>query len=167
MTKRVLACLAGAFAFLVIGMGSCNSADTTSEETAEAARVPEPAVEPASEPAPVTPSNPMLESQPAVPEPSVSASEPSPQQVWEQTAWVAGKEGKLIQGLDGGEYDPYSVDTIQQVQQALQSAGIYSGPTSGLLDQATMQAIGEFQKNHGLQVCGVPTPNTRELLLEP
>ena len=73
----------------------------------------------------------------------------------------------MIQGLDGGEYDPYSVDTIQQVQQALKSAGIYSGPTSGVLDQATMQAIGEYQKDHGLQLCGVPTPNTRELLLQP
>jgi hypothetical protein len=96
----------------------------------------------------------------------MATSEPSGEQFWEETAWVPGKEGKLVLGLDGGEYDAYSVSTVQEVQQALTAQGLYAGPISGILDQATMQAIGEFQKSNDLQVCGVPTPHTREMLLQ-
>jgi hypothetical protein len=73
---------------------------------------------------------------------------------------------QLIQGLDGGDYEPYAPRVIERVQEALRSQGLYSGEVNGLLDQATMEALGEFQKQHSLQVCGVPTPSTRRVLFQ-
>jgi Putative peptidoglycan binding domain len=163
MTRKYLVCFASLFILIATGVWSCNSSETPGEEApAEAASVPEPVVEPASEPEAVEPSD--TTPQATVAETPMPTAEPSAEQNWEQTVWVAGKEGKLVRGLDGGEYDPYAVSTVQQVQQALKSEGLYDGPVSGILDQATMQAIGEFQKSNNLQVCGVPTARTREAL---
>jgi hypothetical protein len=61
---------------------------------------------------------------------------------------------------------PYAPRVIERVQEALRSQSLYSGEVNGLLDQATMEALGEFQKQHGLQVCGVPTPSTRRVLFQ-
>ena len=72
----------------------------------------------------------------------------------------------LIQGLDGGSYEPYAPRVIERVQEALQSQTLYAGAVNGVLDQATMDSIAQFQEQHGLQVCGVPTPHTRRLLLQ-
>lgn len=47
-----------------------------------------------------------------------------------------------------------------------QAAGLYQGEENGLLDDGTMKAIGEFQEKNDLKVSGVPTPNTRKLLLK-
>jgi hypothetical protein len=62
-------------------------------------------------------------------------------------------------------YDPYKPATIERTQRALRDRGLYSGPISGILDPATMQAIYDFQKaSYHLQMCGVPTPRTRMML---
>jgi peptidoglycan hydrolase-like protein with peptidoglycan-binding domain len=71
----------------------------------------------------------------------------------------------LVKGLDGGAYEPYSPAIVQKVQKALKAAGLYQGEENGILDDGTMKAIGEFQENNDLKVSGVPTPNTRKLLL--
>jgi peptidoglycan hydrolase-like protein with peptidoglycan-binding domain len=71
----------------------------------------------------------------------------------------------LIRGLDGGMYEPYSPALLSKVQEALRAEGLYSGETTGVLDEATMTALGEFQKQHDLQVSGVPSPETRKRLL--
>jgi peptidoglycan hydrolase-like protein with peptidoglycan-binding domain len=78
----------------------------------------------------------------------------------------AAEEVTLIRGLDGGSYEPYSSDLIETVQQALKTLGVYQGEVNGNLDEETMQAIGDFQKSHGLTVSGVPSPHTRKALLE-
>jgi hypothetical protein len=75
------------------------------------------------------------------------------------------REIHLIQGLDGAPYESYLPEVVQQVQQALQEEGYYKGEITGTLDEDTMRALGEFQKEHQLAVTGVPTPRTRELLL--
>ncbi len=76
-------------------------------------------------------------------------------------------EQVLIKGLDGGEYQPYHPALVTRVQEALKTAGLYQGEISGKLDEETMQALGEFQKQNGLGVTGIPTPKTRALLLKP
>jgi peptidoglycan hydrolase-like protein with peptidoglycan-binding domain len=72
----------------------------------------------------------------------------------------------LIKGLDGGTYEPYSPDVIEKVQASLKDTGFYAGEINGELDEATMNAIGEFQKENQLTVSGVPSPSTRRLLVE-
>jgi peptidoglycan hydrolase-like protein with peptidoglycan-binding domain len=72
----------------------------------------------------------------------------------------------LVKGLDGGTYEPYSPAIVQRVQKALKAAGLYQGEENGILDDGTMKAIGDFQEKNGLKVSGVPTPNTRKLLLK-
>jgi hypothetical protein len=81
-----------------------------------------------------------------------------------RNVWAAGKEGVALAGLDGGLYDPYLPSVIVKVQEALTARGLYRGEAHGYLDEETMLALGEFQKDHGLQVCGVPTPQTRRAL---
>ena len=81
-----------------------------------------------------------------------------------QTAWAQGFEGELIMGLDGGLYPPYSATTIRHIQSVMKNRGLYSGPLNGVLDAPTMGSIYTFQEARSLQRCGVPTPNTRNLL---
>lgn len=76
------------------------------------------------------------------------------------------KPSVLVRGLDGGTYEPYNPALVQKVQKALKAAGLYQGEENGLLDDGTMKAIGEFQEKNDLKVSGVPTPNTRKLLLK-
>jgi peptidoglycan hydrolase-like protein with peptidoglycan-binding domain len=73
----------------------------------------------------------------------------------------------LVRGLDDGDYENYYPSVVRKVQNALQSQGLYSGPISGVLDEATMNAIGEYQRAENLQVVGVPTPRTRKALAIP
>lgn len=71
----------------------------------------------------------------------------------------------LIVGLDGGTYQPYKPEVVSKVQAALAQKGFYKGEINGTLDKPTMTAIGEFQKQNGLTVSGVPSPSTRKALL--
>jgi hypothetical protein len=81
--------------------------------------------------------------------------------------WAKGFEGQLIAGLDGEEYEPYRRSTIEFTQRALRERGLYSGAINGILDMPTMKAIYAFQKgSRSLQLCGVPTPLTRSLLMQ-
>lgn len=64
----------------------------------------------------------------------------------------------LIQGLDGGSYEPYSPAVVEKVQGALKDKGLYQGEVNGKLDEATMKAIGEFQKANQLTAIGRITP---------
>jgi hypothetical protein len=82
-----------------------------------------------------------------------------------QTAWAQGFEGRLIMGLDGELYLPYSATTIMHVQSVMKNRGLYAGPLNGVLDAPTMESIYTFQEaTHSLLRCGVPTPRTRKLL---
>lgn len=80
--------------------------------------------------------------------------------------WEEGAVGALVPGLDGAAYDAYAPEVIGEVQQALAGEGIYTGPINHVLDEPTMNAIGEFQEANDIQVTGVPSPMTRERLLE-
>jgi len=82
-----------------------------------------------------------------------------------ETVWAKNFEGKLIAGMDGALYEPYRASTIESIQAALRTRGLYNGPLNGILDRPTMKAIYEFQQaTYSLQVCGVPTPRTRMIL---
>jgi peptidoglycan hydrolase-like protein with peptidoglycan-binding domain len=72
----------------------------------------------------------------------------------------------LIRGLDGGTYKPHSPAVVEKVQTALKEKGLYQGEVIGELDEATMKAVGEFQKANNLTVSGVPSPSMRKLLFE-
>jgi hypothetical protein len=81
------------------------------------------------------------------------------------TAWAKEYVGQLIEGLDGNLYEPYARTTIESVQKALGTRGLYAGPQNGILDRSTMKSIFAYQKaNFTLQRCGVPTPHTRKML---
>ena len=54
---------------------------------------------------------------------------------------------------------------VSSVGLFLEPKRLYNGPINGVLDQDTMEALGKYQETNGLQVCGVPTPRTREALL--
>lgn len=84
--------------------------------------------------------------------------------VAEEQEQESAQDVNLIVGLDGGTYEPYSPSTIREVQTALKAAGVYAGEPNGILDEATMKAIGEYQTENGIQVSGVPSPQTREAL---
>lgn len=85
---------------------------------------------------------------------------------YSDTVWAPGKEQKLMLGLDGGLYEPYRASVVRETQRELKREGFYDGPISGVVDEQTMKALGEFQRDNGLQASGVPTPLTREELFE-
>lgn len=128
--------------------------------------IPEPVAEPVAEPpAPVEPEpepEPPPEPEPE-PEESPTTSTPGP------IRW-AGSKGNgwiMIRGLDDGTYENYYPSVVKDVQMALQAQGLYNGPISGMLDDMTVNALGEFQKANNLHVSGMPTPRTREALKNP
>jgi hypothetical protein len=83
------------------------------------------------------------------------------------TVWAKESQGQSIAGLDGALYDPYRQATIESVQKALRDRGLYPGPVNGILDRPTMKSIYAFQEaNDNLQRCGVPTPHTRQMLMQ-
>jgi len=85
--------------------------------------------------------------------------------VFGQASTSGQEEVNLIKGVDGGLYEPYLPSVVQEVQTALQSSGLYQGDIDGELDEETMQAIAEYQKQNNLMVSGVPSPVTRGSLL--
>ena len=88
------------------------------------------------------------------------------QQQTAETAERGQEEVTLITGLDGAPYEAYVPSAVEGVQTALRNEGFYDGEVDGELDEETMQAIGEFQKQHGVYMSGVPSPETRERLLD-
>ncbi len=121
---------------------------------------------PAAEPEPAekepTPEEPKEESEP---EGSAEAAPAGREGFSTQNMWAPGKQGKLLLGLDGGLYEPYRVRVIEEVQKALKAQGLYAGEVHRYLNEETMKALGEFQKQNELKVSGVPTPRTRKALL--
>ena len=83
---------------------------------------------------------------------------------FKDNVWMEGQVGTLLRGIDGAPYDPYRPTVIEQTQQKLNELGLYDGAVTGVLDENTMQAVGEFQKNNGLHASGVPSPETRKEL---
>jgi hypothetical protein len=83
---------------------------------------------------------------------------------FEDNVWMEGEVGMLLRGVDGAPYPPYRPAVIEQTQEKLKELGMYDGPTSGVLDETTMQAVAEFQKNNGVHPSGVPSPETRKEL---
>jgi murein L,D-transpeptidase YcbB/YkuD len=83
---------------------------------------------------------------------------------FKDNVWMEGQVGTLLRGIDGAPYDPYRPAVIEQTQQKLNELGLYEGAITGVLDESTMQAIGEFQTNNGLHASGVPSPETRKEL---
>lgn len=45
--------------------------------------------------------------------------------------------------------------SVDKIQRALKSAGVYTGPVDGKIGPGTKEAIIEFQKSHGLKADGV------------
>lgn len=70
----------------------------------------------------------------------------------------------LIEGLDGGLYQPYKPSVVRRTQEALKQKGLYAGEVDGVFDEATMRAVGDYQAQHGIVASGVPTPETRKAL---
>ena len=141
----------------------CGPAPEVEEAKTELVAAVEPAV---SERQPVQQPATEPEVEKAEPEESAQARPPAQEQVSEAAhIWAPGKEGKLLLGLDGGDYEPYHPYTVKAVQQALREAGRYAGAVHGVLDKPTMEALGEFQNQNGLKVSGIPTPRTRKALL--
>jgi len=69
-------------------------------------------------------------------------------------------------GLDGRLYEAYRPEIIAALQDRLRLRGLYAGPTNGVLDSPTMNAICRFQAaSLGLEPSGIPTPRTRRLLV--
>jgi len=88
--------------------------------------------------------------------------------MWASAQEVAASEQKekvLITGLDGGQYEDYKAALVTRVQEALKKEGFYTGEVNSELDEATMNALAEYQKKNGLLPSGVPTPQTRKQLL--
>ncbi len=55
-------------------------------------------------------------------------------------------------------------DEVTQLQNALTSAGVYSGPITGYFGQLTQAAVKAFQAKHGLEQVGIVGPLTRSEL---
>ena len=124
---------------------------------------PMPAAEP--EPAEKEPAAEEPEQPESEPEGSAQAAPAGQEGLSTRNVWAPGKEGKLLLGLDGGLYEPYRVRVIAEVQEALKAQGLYAGAVHRYLNEETMKALGEFQKQNELKVSGVPTPRTRKALL--
>ncbi len=88
-----------------------------------------------------------------------------PTQQTQQATVQSGHEIQLIKGVNGGLYESYLPSVVKEVQTALHNQGLYQGEVNGVLDQQTEQAIAKYQKQHGLMVSGVPSPDTRQSLL--
>ncbi len=148
-----------AVALLVLG---CQGPPEQVEE-AEPAPAAEP--EPAAEAAETEPAAEEPKQEESEPEGSAQAAPAGGEGLSARNAWAPGKKGKLLLGLDGGLYDPYRVRVIAEVQEARKAQGLYAGAVHRYLDEETMKALGEFQKQNELKVSGVPTPRTRKALL--
>lgn len=81
----------------------------------------------------------------------------------DMTLPIVAKSG-LIEGLDGGDYEPYLVSIVEGVQRRLRAEGLYAGEADGYFDLTTRDAVGRFQEREGLAVSGVPSPRTRARL---
>ena len=127
---------------------------------------PEPVAE--QEPAPPPPPAPVEAPEPEPPPAPKPAAQPA-EGALGTPRWVKPKGNGwiMIEGLDGGRYENYYPSVVKNVQTALQTEGLYGGPLSGVLDEATSNALAEYQKANNLRVSGVPTPRTREKLKIP
>ena len=130
----------------------------------------------APEPEPVAEQEPAEAPKPVEPEPKPAEPPPTPKPAatavegalgTPQWAGAKGSGWIMIQGLDGGTYENYYPSVVRNVQTALQAEGLYDGPISGVLDEATSNALGEYQKANNLRVSGVATPRTRQALKVP
>ena len=122
---------------------------------------PEPEPEPPKAPEPIP--EPVVEAPPPPP-PKPPEPEVGEAHYINDTPWAPGAEGKLMQGLDGGRYEPYRARLVRDAQRALFRRKLYDGPVTGVLDKHTMEAVGELQKQNGLKASGVLTPRTRDVL---
>lgn len=118
--------------------------------------------EPAEEMAPVAPppSQPEPEPEPE-PEPGPDISEvrvPADHPVWSP------EHAGVLLGLDGRLYEGLGPTTAGRVQQALSDQGFYQGGVDSDFDRDTMEAVADFQAEHGLRPTGVPTPHTRSVI---
>lgn len=145
---------------MLFSLGACGTSEPPTGEPAPeqaVAEVSEAPKEEAAVPALVETPQPSQEE----PEEPQAAAEGS---YLKDTQWAAGKEGLLVLGLDGGLYEPYQSSVVEFVQRTLADVGDYTGPVTGVLDRATMEALQTFQQREGLAPSGVPTPRTREAL---
>ncbi len=53
----------------------------------------------------------------------------------------------LIKGFDGGAYEPDGPALVRRVREALLTEGLYSGELRGVLDEPTMNALGNFERS--------------------
>lgn len=161
---RAYSMVCGLFALVLSGI-SCQS--TQNDEAANVVEPPATQTEPATVPGmeaeaerQQTEAQQPEQQQPAGTDQSVTAQDVG----FKDNVWMEGQVGTLLRGIDGAPYDPYRPTVIEQTQQKLNELGLYDGAVTGVLDENTMQAVGEFQKNNGLHVSGVPSPETRSEL---
>ena len=129
-----------------------------------------PELEPVAEPESARPAEPKPEP------PKAAEPEPAPKPAVQPVGGAlgtprwAGSKGNgwiMIEGADGGRYENYYPSVVKNVQTALQAEGLYDGPISGVLDEATSNALAVYQKANKLRASGVPTPLTRAALKVP
>ncbi|MBI1352911.1 MAG: hypothetical protein GC160_01095 [Acidobacteria bacterium] len=120
--------------------------------------------QPAALPTPPEPTPPPPPVQPQPPAPPARQQATADASYSNDTPWAPGFEGKLILGLDGGQYDPYRAGVVRRVQKFLFDQELYDGPVTGVLDAETMKAVGRFQAERGIAESGVPSPETRKAM---
>jgi tetratricopeptide (TPR) repeat protein len=73
-------------------------------------------------------------------------------------AWARSKRHGAMRGARSGPAAIVETQVeklhVQRVQMALKNAGHYDGPIDGVLGDATMRAVRDFQKKHGLENTG-------------
>jgi len=58
----------------------------------------------------------------------------------------------------------FSKKAITQVQQQLKELDYYKGEITGSLDESTAEAVKAFQKDHKIEIDGIPGKKTRKAL---
>lgn len=72
---------------------------------------------------------------------------------------------KAVEGSDVSQIIRVKI-SLEKIQRALKSAGVYTGPVDGKIGPGTKEAIIEFQKSHGLRADGVLGMKTWSALKE-
>jgi peptidoglycan hydrolase-like protein with peptidoglycan-binding domain len=94
----------------------------------------------------------------------VAAAPPGIQEEKDKPDETIAEQSEMILGLDGVAYRPYKKSLIEWVQKKLRGLDLYDGEVQGKLDEKTMKAIAEFQKEHDIHASGIPSPLTRKAL---
>jgi peptidoglycan hydrolase-like protein with peptidoglycan-binding domain len=93
----------------------------------------------------------------------IEVSKPAESEQASQEAAAQAGPVKPSEALDNSQIIRVKV-SLEKIQRALKSAGVYTGPVDGKIGAGTKAAIIEFQKSHGLKADGVLGKKTWEEL---